>query len=120
VELKLDDGIPLVKSDFNQMKQVMLNLFQNAIDATPPEGTVTVTTGTDGDRITVSVKDTGAGMNEDDILRVFEPFYSTKVTGVGLGLSIVKKIITDHNGEVSVTSKKDGGSVFLITLPIPK
>ncbi len=120
VDLKLDDGIPLVKSDFNQMKQVMLNLFQNAIDATPPEGTVTVATGANGDRITVSVKDSGLGMADDDIHRIFEPFYSTKVTGVGLGLSIVKKIITDHNGEVSVTSKKDGGSEFLINLPIPK
>ena len=98
VELKLSDDLPLVKSDFNQMKQVMLNLLQNSLDATPPGGTIGIRTESDGDVININISDTGSGIDEEDPNVVFEPFFSTKVTGVGLGLAIVKKIIKDHNG----------------------
>lgn len=120
VDLKLDREIPLVKADFNQMKQVILNLFQNAIDSTPPDGSVTVVTSlVDGD-IILSMKDTGSGISEDELPRIFEPFFTTKVTGVGLGLSIIKKIVTDHNGEITVASRKDEGAEFVIKLPVPR
>lgn len=118
--LNLDQELPLVKSDFNQMKQVMLNLLQNAIDATPPEGEVTVTTHTSDKEVQISVKDTGSGIPEEDQTKIFEPFFSTKVTGVGLGLSIIKKIVTDHNGDISVISSKEGGAEFIVKLPLPK
>ena len=120
VNLNLNRDIPLVKSDFNQMKQVILNLFQNAIDATPPDGSVTVETRSGNGTIVISVKDTGSGIGDEDLSRIFEPFFTTKVTGVGLGLSIIKKIINDHNGEIAVSSSRDGGSEFIITLPVPK
>jgi len=102
------------------MKQVILNLFQNAIDATPPDGSVTVETRSGNGTIVISVKDTGSGIGDEDLSRIFEPFFTTKVTGVGLGLSIIKKIINDHNGEIAVSSSRDGGSEFIITLPVPK
>lgn len=120
VQLNLNNGIPLVKADFNQMKQVILNLFQNAIDATGPDGSVTVETRVEGGNIVLSMKDTGSGISDDELPRIFEPFFTTKVTGVGLGLSIIKKIVMDHNGDITVNSKKDGGSEFIITLPVPK
>jgi hypothetical protein len=120
VHLNLDREIPLVKSDFNQMKQVVLNLFQNAIDATPAEGSVTVKTMAEGSNILLSIRDSGSGISEEEMPRIFEPFFTTKVTGVGLGLSIIKKIVTDHNGEITVTSRKDEGTEFVIKLPVPR
>jgi signal transduction histidine kinase len=119
VELDLGNEIPLVKSDFNQMKQVMLNLFQNSIDATPAGGEITVKTDSDGETIIVTICDTGSGIDGEDPNILFEPFYSTKVSGVGLGLAIVKKIIKDHNGSIKFLNRNGGGAEFVIRLPIP-
>ncbi len=119
VELSLQlQEVPLIKSDFNQMKQVMLNLLQNALDATPPYGIVEVKTYSDDKKVYMEVSDTGSGIVEEDIYRIFEPFYTTKTTGVGLGLAIVKKIISDHNGDIKVINK-ERGAVFTISIPLP-
>jgi len=118
IELGLGDDIPLVKSDFNQMKQVMLNLLQNSIDASSSHGKVTVETFMENKKVHVLIRDTGSGFEEEELEKVFEPFYSTKVTGVGLGLAIVKKIITDHGGEISVHNG-DNGAEGHIRLPLP-
>ena len=118
IELILGEDIPLVKSDFNQMKQVMLNLLQNSIDATSSHGKVVIETWMEKKKVHVLVRDTGAGFEEEEIEKVFEPFYSTKVTGVGLGLAIVKKIIIDHGGEISVYNRDKGAEVHII-LPLP-
>ena len=120
ITLHLDNDVPLVKSDFNQMKQVMLNLFQNAIDATPPGGLIEVFTENDDDHLYIRVCDTGTGIAAEDVSSVFEPFFTTKVTGVGLGLAITKKIISDHGGEISAANKKGGGTEFKVTLKLPK
>jgi signal transduction histidine kinase len=119
VEMNLAEDIPLVKSDFNQMKQVMLNLIQNSIDATLPGGTIWIATGNGGDAIAITISDTGSGIGVEDPNIVFEPFYSTKVSGVGLGLAIVKKIIKDHNGSIRFTNRDSGGAEFVIRLPLP-
>jgi len=117
--MELSRDLPLVKSDFNQMKQVMLNLIQNSIDATPAGGTIDIMTDSDGDVINVTIGDSGAGIDEEDPNIVFEPFYSKKVTGVGLGLAIVKKIIKDHNGSIRASNRERGGAEFIIHLPVP-
>jgi len=119
VDMELSEEIPLVKSDFNQMKQVMLNLLQNAIDATPPGGDIDVVTETVDNHLMIRVIDTGAGIQSEDIMHVFEPFFTTKVTGVGLGLSITKKIINDHDGEITAINREGGGTEFRISLKIP-
>ncbi len=119
VELHLGSDLPLVKSDFNQMKQVMLNLLQNSLDATPPGGTITIRSGSDGEVININISDSGGGIDEEDPNVVFEPFYTTKVTGVGLGLAIVKKIIKDHNGIIKAANREEGGAEFVIRLPVP-
>jgi signal transduction histidine kinase len=119
VELDLSGELPLVKSDFNQMKQVMLNLLQNSLDATPQDGTIVIKTGSDGDVININISDNGSGIDEEDPNVVFEPFYTTKVTGVGLGLAIVKKIIKDHNGMIRASNREEGGAEFTIRLPVP-
>ena len=118
VDLDLKDDIPLVKSDFNQMKQVVLNLIQNCIDATPPGGHIGIFTDNDDEKIIIRINDTGSGIDEPDPNIIFEPFFTTKITGVGLGLAIVKRIIKDHNGEISVMNRETGVE-FTITLPLP-
>ncbi len=119
VELDLTEEIPLVKSDFNQMKQVMLNLFQNSLDATPAGGSIRVRSLSEGNVIIITISDTGSGITDEDPGVVFEPFFSTKVTGVGLGLAIVKKIIKDHNGSIRARNREEGGAEFTIRLPVP-
>ena len=119
VVLDLEEDIPLVKSDYNQTKQVMLNLLQNAIDATLPDGRVEIVTYSDEKSLVVLVRNTDSVIDEEDINIVFEPFFTTKITGVGLGLAIVKKIITDHNGEISVRNMEGGGVEFQILLQLP-
>lgn len=119
VSMDLSRDLPLVKSDFNQMKQVMLNLIQNSIDATPAGGGIDIRTDSDGDVINITIGDSGSGIDEEDPNIVFEPFYSKKVTGVGLGLAIVKKIIKDHNGSIRASNRERGGAEFVIHLPVP-
>lgn len=118
IEMKLNADIPLINSDFNQMKQVLLNLIQNSIDATPSGGIVSISTDTDFNNVIICIRDTGTGIDKEEIDNIFEPFYSTKITGVGLGLAIVYKIIKDHNGEISVRNRENGGAIFTIILPI--
>jgi signal transduction histidine kinase/PAS domain-containing protein len=119
VSLILKKDLPLVKSDFNQMKQVLLNLFQNAIDATPEGGEIHVVTENDGEYVYVYVRDTGSGIKEEDPNVVFEPFFTTKITGIGLGLANVKKIIKDHKGKIKAYNREGPGAEFVIKLPLP-
>jgi len=119
ITLDLDRMIPLVKSDFNQMKQVMLNLIQNSIDATPSGGSINIITKNSFDAALIKVQDTGVGIDQQDPDVIFEPFFTTKVTGVGLGLANVKKIIKDHNGTIEVKNREPSGVEFSIRLPIP-
>ena len=119
VKLELNDNLPNVKSDFNLMKQVFLNLFQNAIDATPEKGKIEIITDYDESWVRIIVRDSGTGITADDPDVIFEPFFTTKITGVGLGLANVKKIIKDHSGKIKAGNRADGGAEFLIKLPIP-
>ncbi|NLV66845.1 MAG: PAS domain-containing protein [Spirochaetes bacterium] len=119
IRMDLDENLPAVKSDFNQMKQVFLNLFQNAIDATPERGRIEIITGFDDSWVTITVRDSGTGITADNPDIIFEPFFTTKITGVGLGLANVKKIIKDHSGKIKALNRPEGGAEFLIKLPIP-
>jgi len=119
IDLRLEEDLPLVKSDFNQMKQVMLNLFQNSLDATPAEGNIEVGTLSNGHYIEVYIRDSGKGISLDEVDQVFEPFFTTKVTGVGLGLAIVRKILNDHGGEITAVKRPEGGAEFRIRMNVP-
>ena len=119
VEMNLDPELPLIKSDFNQLKQVMLNLLQNSMDSISGKGKILIDTEIVDDFIILSIADNGSGIEHNDPNSIFEPFYTTKVTGVGLGLAIVKKIIKDHNGEIEVKKGDVAGVKFCIKLPLP-
>ncbi len=120
VKQELWSDIPPLNSDFNQLKQVILNLLQNAIDATGTGGTVEISTACGPTNIFITIKDNGAGIPDGNMESIFEPFFTTKVSGVGLGLPIVQKIIKDHNGEISVRNRQSGGAEFKIRLPLTK
>jgi len=109
--------------DSQQMQQVLLNLILNAIDAMPEGGIITISGKNIIDKrqkkpsVLVCIQDNGAGISKDKIETIFDPFYTTKPTGLGLGLSIVYRIINEHDGEIKVESKQSIGTKFYITLP---
>lgn len=118
------DDLPAIECDEEKISIVFENLLQNAIKYTPPGGTVTVS-GKKKDRsVEITVTDTGIGIPEDDMPRVFTKFFRSRnailleTSGTGLGLYMVKKIIEKHGGRVSVESKEEAGSTFTIMLPI--
>ena len=116
-------GVPLpVEGDPIQLEQVLSNLIINAMDAMsetpPPEKIVTVATALDGGFAEVSIADTGPGIAPEIRAKVFEPFYSTKPEGMGMGLSIVRTIIEAHNGEIRAENSYHGGGLFRVRLPL--
>lgn len=115
----LDPNCPILRFDPDQIRQVLLNLCQNAIDSMPAGGELTIATKAFHDHVEVSVTDTGHGMTESVQENIFQPFFTTKSGGTGLGLSVCQKIIQDHGGEILVRSKPGEGSTFTIRLPIP-
>jgi len=112
-------ALPQVKADANQLKQVLLNLLQNAKDAMPGGGTINLRTGALDGAVYAEVADSGVGIAPQDIERVFDPFFSTKMRnqGVGLGLSVSYRIVNGHGGEIEVSSELGHGSVFRVVIP---
>ncbi|TWJ16681.1 two-component system sensor histidine kinase NtrB [Geobacter argillaceus] len=103
--------------DRDRLGQVLLNLIQNAIQAMPDGGTLSIAAGARGKGVSVSVADTGHGISNEDKERMFEPFYTTRAKGTGLGLALCKKIIEEHNGTIDVTSSPGKGTTVAVELP---
>ena len=120
VTIELAPDLPLVNSDANQIKQVFLNLLQNAVDAISSGGLIEILTEIDNENVIIHISDTGTGIEHQNTESIFEPFFTTKVTGVGLGLAIVSKIIKDHNGEITAINRDLKGAEFIIKLPFTK
>ncbi len=119
-------GDHTLKADANKLKQVFLNLFLNAIDAMPDGGTLTVSTrqspsepqATSHEPLLITVSDTGCGIAPHDLKHIFEPFYTTKQKGTGLGLAVCKNIIEEHGGTISAESVVGQGTVFKLEFPV--
>jgi len=112
------DGLPLIPMDARLMRQALLNVALNAVQAMPERGTLSVNARVVGDAAVVELGDTGPGIPHEIRHRIFEPFFTTKATGTGLGLAVVKRIIDDHRGRVEVRGPASGGTVFAIHLPL--
>ena len=110
----------LVKASKNQLRQVFLNMVANARDAMPNGGTLSVTTSGDNDNVLVEITDTGTGIREEHLDKIFDSFFTTKgeVKGVGLGLSVCYGFIEDHGGDIEVKSQVGEGTTFTISLPV--
>jgi len=118
IEIAAPQPVPEIKVDKNQIKQVFYNLVKNAFQAMPDGGSLKILLTTSGSFLEIAFQDSGKGINAEDLGRVFEPYYTTKSTGSGLGLMIVQRIVQDHGGHIELSSKPDEGTHFAIYLPL--
>jgi signal transduction histidine kinase len=120
INIELDKNSPKILMDERYMKQALLNLVTNAGAAMPNGGLLSIVTKSADNEILIQVSDTGTGIKEENLSKIFEPYFTTKETGTGLGLTQVFKIIREHQGEISVHTKPSEGTTFEIILPVPR
>jgi len=116
----IPETLPILNVDRDQMKRVMINLIKNSLSAIDGEGEIKIQTNYDSKLqiVRLEVSDDGCGIPDEDKGRLFEPYFSTRRTGTGLGLTIVNAIVADHNGYIRVRDNKPKGTTFLIELPV--
>jgi PAS domain S-box-containing protein len=117
VETELSQALPVTRLDADQVKQAFFNLIKNGLQAMSSGGRLTVKTDDLGDHVIITIGDTGEGIAPERIKKIFEPFYTTKETGTGLGLLIVDRVVRQHGGWVEVASEKGKGTTFRIAFP---
>jgi signal transduction histidine kinase len=112
--------LPEIKCLPPQLNQVFLNILVNAAQSIKTRGRITISTGTQGDRVWIAISDTGEGIPEQSLSRIFEPFFTSKSVGkgTGLGLSLSYSIVQKHHGSIDVSSKIGEGTTFTVVLPI--
>lgn len=119
ITLNLDSSINAF-CDANQIKQVLINLFQNAIEATTTNKNIEISLKKENDKyFSIKIRDYGIGMSEERQKRLFEPFYTTKEKGTGLGLMVCKRIVENHQGTIDIKSAQGEGTVVTIFMPLP-
>lgn len=122
LEKHYQEGLPLVRVDADKLRQVILNILRNACEAVGEEGKIDIHLSQDTDQsekyIKILISDNGTGIHDGEWEDVFEPFYTTKSSGIGLGLAIARKIIEQHNGSIEIKSTGGGGTSFEILFPI--
>ena len=120
VEKYLDADLPMIRMHSDTLQAALMNLVKNALEAMEPGGQLYVRTYTTRDSVALDLIDTGSGVDDNTILHIFEPFYSTKEGGSGLGLPTARKIIEAHGGRISIQSELGRGTKFTLQFPIPK
>ena len=118
LEVRVDPAVPSFVFDADQMTQVLLNIALNGVEALDGPGRVGIDVGLRGSSVAIAVSDTGRGMPPEERRRVFDPFYSRKPAGTGLGLTLARRIVTAHGGQIEVESTPGRGTCFTILLPI--
>lgn len=122
IKTDLAVSLPNVKLDASLIQQCILNLIKNSMQAKKEAQTdlyIKVRSFLDGNSVCISVEDNGCGMTESQMVKIFEPYYTTKASGTGLGLTNIYKIIKEHGGDITVNSTVNVGTVFTISLPVP-
>ncbi|MGH8501400.1 MAG: sensor histidine kinase [Gammaproteobacteria bacterium] len=118
---RVADGLPKLRLDKARLSQVFQNLLQNAIQHSPPQRVVSIEAMAEKEMgapwIRCTVEDSGKGLSEGDIARLFEPFFTRRSGGTGLGLAIVRRIVEEHGGAVSAANRPEGGAVMTVRLP---
>ncbi|GAE07505.1 ATP-binding protein [Paenibacillus sp. JCM 10914] len=112
-----DEAIYVIM-DRDKMIQVLINLIRNAFQAMDQTGAVKLSLRKEASTAIVEVEDTGIGIDQESLTRIFDPFYTTKEEGTGLGLSLCQKIVEDHGGRITVQSERGVGTTFTIFIPI--
>ena len=117
VEQELRSDLPLLELDRDQMKQAFYNVIKNSFEAMKRRGVLRIRTDMDDKHVLVSFTDSGGGMSAEDLSRVFQPYFTTKTSGSGLGLLIVRRIVREHGGELAIESNEGQGLTLTIRLP---
>jgi two-component system, sporulation sensor kinase E len=117
VEQELRADLPLLQLDREQMKQAFYNVIKNSLEAMKRQGTLRIRTDLDDTHVLISFADTGSGISTANLGRIFEPYFTTKPSGTGLGLLIVRRIVREHGGELSIESAQGTGLTLTIRLP---
>jgi signal transduction histidine kinase len=117
VEQELRSDLPLVQFDRGQMKQAFYNVIKNSLEAMHRRGSLRIRTDLDDTHVVIQFIDTGGGMSAEKLSRVFEPYFTTKPSGTGLGLLIVRRIVREHGGELYIESSEGKGFTLTIRLP---
>jgi PAS domain S-box-containing protein len=120
LEADLQDDLPNVQLDDKYFKQAVMNIVKNALAAMPEGGRLTVKTRCRGENVELTIADTGEGMSEDVKEKIFEPYFTTKDFGSGIGLTLVYKVMKEHMGEISVKSEEGQGTTFVLSFPVPQ
>ncbi len=123
LNFELPESLPSIEADRSRLRQIVMNLLNNAFKFTPEGGTVTLRASSDDESIYVEIEDTGPGINQEDLERLFEPYFRRttdreRLSGLGLGLALAKNFVELHRGQIWVESKIGKGSIFHFTLPI--
>jgi len=118
VEVSIQEGFPKLQIDPLMMRRVLSNLISNAIDALPNGGNIFISARIENEEIVLTVEDTGVGIVEENLKKLFKPFFTTKERGTGLGLAICKRFVELHGGHIFVESKVGHGTKFTIRLPV--
>lgn len=118
IDAETAGALPGVMADRNQVKQVFFNLVKNALEAMQPGGHLRIRAWADDDNVIVALGDSGTGIKQEDLARLFQPYYTTKPGGHGLGLMIVQRIMREHGGQIGIESKEGAGT--LVTLQFPR
>ena len=117
IQLDLDESLPKFYGDKMQMKQVFVNLIQNAIQSIKgSDGAISIITKYKSPKFIITIEDNGEGIQDEDLDKIFRPYFTKREKGTGLGLAIVKRIVSQHNGRIEVTSKKSKGTKFTIII----
>lgn len=111
------EALPLVMADRNQLKQVFFNITKNAIEAMGPGGKLKIKTRVDDDSVFLLFADSGSGIKQEDLVRLFQPYHTTKIGGNGLGLMIAQRIMREHGGQIGLESKETVGTVVTLQFP---
>ncbi|MEM7790458.1 MAG: ATP-binding protein [Verrucomicrobiota bacterium] len=119
VNVEIGDAVPAILGDRGQIKQVVFNLIKNAMEAMHPGGKLRIVAGSDEDHIQLQFIDTGSGITEEDLARVFQPYFTTKESGHGLGMMIVQRIMREHGGQIGIESREGIGTVITLQFPQP-
>jgi signal transduction histidine kinase len=117
VRVSVPEPAPVVVADRRHLEQVLLNLVLNALQAMSPGGTVTMEARTARDRVEIAVADTGPGIPPEALPRIFDPYFTTRPAGLGLGLTIARRIVEAHGGSLDVASPPGQGARFSVRLP---
>ncbi len=118
LQVEVPPNLPAIEADRNQLMQVFINLIRNAEEAMLSGGKISIEAGTKDSVLEIKVADTGAGIDKEDLDKIFDPFYTTKDTGTGLGLSFIRQVIGELGGSITCESQKNQGTTFRLFFPL--